>query len=81
MRENKTYLTVEETAAYLELPETFIMEKIKQGRIRAVHDGNEYIINKEQFNHHLEEIRKLREFEDAARHDPIPESYDVKDED
>ncbi|MFF2530978.1 excisionase family DNA-binding protein [Brevibacillus sp. DP1.3A] len=81
MRENKTYLTVEETAAYLELPETFIMEKIKQGRIRAVHDGNEYIINKEQFNHHLEEIRKLREFEDTARHDPIPESYDVKDED
>ncbi|MGG4452715.1 excisionase family DNA-binding protein [Brevibacillus porteri] len=81
MRENKTYLTVEETAAYLELPETFIMEKIKQGRIRAVHDGNEYIINKEQFNHHLEEISKLREFEDAARHDPIPESYDVKDED
>ncbi|MGG1797380.1 excisionase family DNA-binding protein [Brevibacillus formosus] len=81
MRENKTYLTVEETAAYLELPETFIMEKIKQGRIRAVHDGNEYIINKEQFNHHLEEIRKLREFEDAARHEPIPESYDVKDED
>ncbi|WP_370646713.1 excisionase family DNA-binding protein [Brevibacillus sp. AF8] len=81
MRENKTYLTVEETAAYLELPETFIMEKIKQGRIRAVHDGNEYIINKEQFNHHLEEIRKLREFEDVARHEPIPESYDVKDED
>ncbi|MGG1155334.1 excisionase family DNA-binding protein [Brevibacillus formosus] len=81
LRENKTYLTVEETAAYLELPETFIMEKIKQGRIRAVHDGNEYIINKEQFNHHLEEIRKLREFEDAARHEPIPESYDVKDED
>lgn len=81
LRENKTYLTVEETAAYLELPETFIMEKIKQGRIRAVHDGNEYIINKEQFNHHLEEIRKLREFEDAARHEPVPESYDVKDED
>ncbi|WP_370444396.1 excisionase family DNA-binding protein [Brevibacillus sp. Leaf182] len=81
MRENKTYLTVEETAAYLELPESFIMEKIKQGRIRAVHDGNEYIINKEQFNHHLEEIRKLQEFEEAARHEPIPESYDVKDED
>lgn len=81
MRDNKTYLTVEETAAYLELPETFILEKIHQGKIRALHDGYEYVINKEQFNHHMEEMRKLREFEEAARHETVPESYDVKDED
>ncbi|WP_312114947.1 excisionase family DNA-binding protein [Brevibacillus reuszeri] len=81
MRDNKTYLTVAETAAYLELPETFILEKISQGRIRAVHDGNEYLINKDQFKHHMEEMRKLREYEEAARHETIPESYDVKDED
>lgn len=81
LRENKTYLTVAETAAYLELPEVFILERISQGRIRAVHDGNEYLINKDQFKHHLEEMRKLREYEEAARHETIPESYDVKDED
>ncbi|GEB32110.1 glucose-6-phosphate isomerase [Brevibacillus parabrevis] len=81
LRDNKTYLTVEETAAYLELPETFILEKIHQGKIRALHDGYEYVINKEQFNHHMEEMRKLREFEEAARHETVPESYDVKDED
>ncbi|MED4782775.1 glucose-6-phosphate isomerase [Brevibacillus choshinensis] len=81
LKENKTYLTVSETAEYLELPEMFILEKIKEGRIRTVHDGTEYLINKEQFKHHLEELRRLREWEDASRHEPIPESYDVKDED
>nr|WP_194246987.1 excisionase family DNA-binding protein [Brevibacillus borstelensis] len=74
-------MTVAETSEYLELPETFILEKIREGRIRAVHNGEEYLINKEQFQHHLEQIRKLREFEDEQKHEPIPESYDVKDED
>ncbi|MFY0543832.1 excisionase family DNA-binding protein [Brevibacillus sp. H7] len=81
MEPTKTYLTVKETAAYLELPETFILEKIAEGRIRAVHNGTEYLINKEQFNHHREQIRKLREWEEHIKHEPIPESYDVKDED
>ncbi|CAM5796385.1 MULTISPECIES: excisionase family DNA-binding protein [Brevibacillus] len=81
METTKTYLTVAETSEYLELPETFILEKIREGRIRAVHNGEEYLINKEQFQHHLEQIRKLREFEDEQKHEPIPESYDVKDED
>ncbi|WP_421617017.1 excisionase family DNA-binding protein [Brevibacillus sp. TJ4] len=79
--ENKTYLTVGETAEYLALPESFILEKIREGRIRAVHDGNEYLINKEQFRLHLDELQKLREWEEITRNEPIPESYDVKDED
>lgn len=79
--ENKTYLTVGETADYLALPEAFILEKIREGRIRAVHDGCEYLINKEQFRHHLDELQKLREWEEITRNEPIPESYDVKDED
>ncbi|MEJ8546354.1 excisionase family DNA-binding protein [Brevibacillus borstelensis] len=81
METTKTYLAVAETAAYLELQETFILEKIREGRIRAVHNGEEYLINKEQFQHHLEQMRKLRELEDAEKHETIPESYDVKDED
>jgi glucose-6-phosphate isomerase len=72
---------VKETAAYLELPESFILEKIREGRIRAVHNGEEYLINKEQFTHHLEQIRKLRAFEEEQHNEPIPESYDFKDED
>jgi glucose-6-phosphate isomerase len=81
MDEGKTYLTLQETAAYLELPASFILEKILEGRIRAVHNGEEYLINKDQFAHHLEQIRKLKEFLEEWRNEPIPESYDVKDED
>ncbi|MFM1653459.1 excisionase family DNA-binding protein [Brevibacillus sp. B_LB10_24] len=75
------YLTVKETAAYLDLPESFILEKISEGRIRAVHNGEEYMINKEQFHFHLEQIKKLKEFEREEKFEPIPESYDYKDED
>ncbi|USG64870.1 excisionase family DNA-binding protein [Brevibacillus ruminantium] len=81
METTKSYLTVKETSEYLELPVTFILEKIREGRIRAVHNGEEYLINKEQFQHYLEQMRKLREFEEAEKHEPVPESYDVKDED
>ncbi len=75
------YLTVKETAEYLQLPEAFVLDKIKEGRIRAVHNGEEYLINKEQFNHHLEQMKKLREFEEQEKFEPVPESYDYKDED
>jgi glucose-6-phosphate isomerase len=81
MVEGKTYLTIQETAAYLELPEAFIREKVLEGRIRAVHNGEEYLINKDQFNHHLEQIKKLKAFLEEWRNEPVPESYDVKDED
>lgn len=75
------YLTVKETAEYLQLPEVFIVEKIKEGRIRAIHNGEEYLINREQFNFHLEQMKKLREFEEQEKYEPVPESYDYKDED
>lgn len=81
MGEPKTYLTIAETAAYLELPVSFIWEKVLEGRIRAVHNGEEYLINKEQFNHHLEQMKKWKAQLEEWKHEPIPESDDVKDED
>lgn len=81
MEENKTYLTIPETASYLELPEAFILERVREGRIRAVHNGEEYLINKEQFSHHLEQMKLLKERLLEESQEPIPESYDYKDED
>lgn len=71
MEENKTYLTIPETAVYLELPEAFIMASIKEGRIRAVHNGEEYLINKDQFVHYLEQMEKLKQFLEEWNHEPI----------
>ncbi|HEX6594310.1 MAG TPA: excisionase family DNA-binding protein [Bacillota bacterium] len=44
------YVTIKQLAHYLSMDESQVASLVLQGRIRAVHDGNEYLINKEQFN-------------------------------
>ncbi|MEW9668677.1 excisionase family DNA-binding protein [Ammoniphilus sp. 3BR4] len=75
------YLTIKETAEYLELPEELIRQLVLQKRIRALYDGEQYLINKEQFNHHLDQMEKLKiQWEEEAQ-EPIPDDIDYKDED
>jgi excisionase family DNA binding protein len=75
------YLTVEQTAEYLELPVAYVESLIQHNKIRTVHDGQQYMINKEQFNHHLEQMKKLKQQIQEEQQEPIPEDVDVKDED
>lgn len=75
------YLTVKETAHFLNMPQSEVESLIRQRRIRAVHDGEQYLINKEQFNNHLEQIEKYRKLIDEILSEPIPEDLDIKDED
>ncbi|MFY4775711.1 excisionase family DNA-binding protein [Metabacillus sp. RGM 3146] len=75
------YLTVKETAEHLSLPEDYIESLIQQNKIRAVHDGKQYIVNKEQFNSHLEQLEKAKKQLAEWNNEPIPEDPDVKDED
>ncbi|WP_138419908.1 excisionase family DNA-binding protein [Aquibacillus sediminis] len=75
------YLTIEETAEFLEMPETQITRLVQQGRIRALYDGEQYVINKDQFNTHLEQMEKIKTLFEEFWSEPIPEDIDVKDED
>lgn len=75
------YLTVAETAEYLSLPEAYIKNLIQQKRIRALYDGDQYLIFKDQFNEHFEQLKKWKEKWEAENSEPIPEDWDVKDED
>lgn len=75
------YLTIKETAEYLSLPEAHIESLIQQKRIRTVHDGEQYLIYKEQFNHHLEQVEKYKKQQEEWNSEPIPQDPDVKDED
>jgi excisionase family DNA binding protein len=75
------YLTIKETAEYLSVPEATILKLIQTNRIRALHDGEQYLINKEQFNTHLKQVEKYRELIEEILNEPIPEDPDVKDED
>lgn len=75
------YLTIQETAEYLSLPVSYIEKLIQQKRIRAVHDGEQFLINQEQFNTHLEQMEKMKKIIEEYLNEPIPEDLDVKDED
>jgi len=75
------YLTIEETAEYLAVPEATVKSLIQKKKIRALFDGEQYLIYKEQFATHLKQIEKYKQLVDEYLNEPIPESIDVKDED
>ncbi|HWO97211.1 MAG TPA: excisionase family DNA-binding protein [Bacillus sp. (in: firmicutes)] len=75
------YLTIKELAEYLSLSESYIKNLVLQGQIRAVHDGKQYLVNKEQFNNHLEQMEMYKKLIAEYLSEPIPEDLDVKDED
>lgn len=75
------YLTIEDTAEYLSMETATILSYIIEGRIRAVHDGEQYLINKAQFVTHFKEVEKYRQMMIDYLNEPIPEDIDVKDED
>ncbi|MCY8088567.1 excisionase family DNA-binding protein [Bacillus sonorensis] len=75
------YLTIKETAEYLSLSEAYIEQLIREKKIPVIDDGQQYLINKEQFNSHLEQMEKYKELVEAILNEPIPEDPDVKDED
>ncbi|RFU62849.1 excisionase family DNA-binding protein [Peribacillus glennii] len=75
------YLTIKETAEYLSLTEAHIESLIQQKRIRTIHDGEQFLVYKEQFNNHFEQLEKYKRQLADEQSEPIPEDPDVKDED
>ncbi|WP_338787690.1 excisionase family DNA-binding protein [Metabacillus sp. FJAT-53654] len=75
------YLTIKETADYLSLPEELVKSLVLQKKIRSLYDGEEYLIYKNQFQSHLEQVEKYKMLYDEYLKEPIPEDIDVKDED
>ena len=75
------YLNLNEAAEYLSISEEKLRRLIVQGRIHAIHDGNEYLLNKEQFNTHLRQMEKYKELAEEYYNEPIPEDRNIKDED
>ncbi|ANU18166.1 DNA-binding protein [Planococcus maritimus] len=75
------YMTVSETATFLSMPEEQVNRYILEGRIRAVHDGTQYLINTSQFDSHFRQMEIARLELEEWRATPIPDDVDVKDED
>jgi excisionase family DNA binding protein len=75
------YLTIEETAEYLSMPAAAVEKLVQQKKIRALFDGERYLIYKEQFKTHLEQMEKYKRLVEEVQNEPIPEDRDIKDED
>lgn len=75
------YRTVPETAAFLAMPEEQIARYVSEGRIRAVHDGDQYLVNTSQFDTHFQQLELAKQALEEWRMTPIPEDVDIKDED
>lgn len=63
------------------MDESIVRAYVLQGKIRAVYDGENYLINKEQFTTYFEQVEKYKKLIQAYLEEPIPEDIDVKDED
>ncbi|WP_434400110.1 excisionase family DNA-binding protein [Planococcus sp. 11815] len=75
------YMTVSETAVFLSMPEEQVNRYVLEGRIRAVHDGEQYLINTSQFESHFKQLEIAKLELEEWRATPIPDDIDIKDED
>jgi len=75
------YLTTKETAELLSVSEPTVRKLILEKKVRALFDGQQYLINKEQFNTHLQQMEKYKRYVEEILNEPIPEDLDIKDED
>lgn len=75
------YMTVQDTAAFLSMPEEQVQRYVLEGRIRAVHDGEQYMISASQFDSHFQQLELAKQELEEWRATPIPEDIDIKDED
>jgi excisionase family DNA binding protein len=75
------YITVKELAEYLHLSPDYVFQQIKAGNIRTVHDGNQFLVNKNQFVKTRENIEKeISLWKEDQMREILPD-IDVKDED
>lgn len=75
------YLTIEDTAKYLDLQTSDIMRLIREKQIRYIVVNDDILINQNQFNFFIEQRQKaLKDYQDYLN-TPLTEDIDVKDED
>mgnify|MGYP007106053123 FL=1 len=75
------YKSVEQIAREIAMPEYQKLQYIYTGRIKAIHDGEDYLINSAQFDTYHQQLELIKEEIEIWRNTPIPEDIDVKDED
>jgi len=75
------YITIAEASEHLSMPADQVWKYVMEGRIRAVHDGEQFLINQDQFGLYFEQLETLKKQIEEWQNEPIPPDRDIKDED
>lgn len=75
------YMTIQEASKYLGMPVNQVVKYIREGRIRAVDDGEQLMINMSQFQNYHEQLERAKQEIDEWRKNFLVPDQDVKDED
>lgn len=75
------YKTVKEIAKDISMSEKQVLRYIYEGKIKAVHDGEQFLVNSAQFDTYLKQLEQIKKEIEIWRNTPLPEDPDVKDED
>lgn len=75
------YKTVKEIAKDISMSEKQVLRYIYEGKIKAVHDGEQFLVNSAQFDTYLKQLEQIKKEIEIWRNTPLPEDLDVKDED
>lgn len=75
------YISIAEAAEHLSMPVEQVRKYVIEGRIHSVHDGEQFLINKDQFKLHFEQIELLKKEIEEYKNEPLPPDRDIKDED
>lgn len=75
------YMTIEETADYLGMPVSQVQKYVLEGRIRGIHNGNEFLVNQAQFALYFKQLETVKRQIAEYLSEQIPPDRDIKDED
>lgn len=75
------YLTIKETAEYLELSPSDIIRFMREKQVKFIEIDGEVLLNTQQFDFFLEQQKKAIAIYQEFLDTPIPEDVDIKDED
>lgn len=75
------YITIPEAAEHLGMPIEQVQKYVLEGRIRSVNDGEQFLLNKDQFGLYFEQLKVVKKQIEDWHNEPIPLDRDIKDED
>ena len=75
------YLTIEQTAEFLEVPVSGIYRLIREKQVRYLKVDDQVLLYQEQFSLFLKERDQQQVAYEEYLNTPIPEDKDIKDED